>query len=94
MKGCQEKQGKKLFAFLFLFIQNFLLLGGLFFLFFVGDDVETNGVDLHHLEFDLALRAAQNLALFDFVFVHVNLGDAFRTPDHGENLLTKGSNSI
>ncbi len=60
----------------------------LFFLvFFFGDDVEAHGVDLNHFELDVALRAAQDFAFFNFIFVHINFGVALRTSDHGEILL-------
>jgi hypothetical protein len=40
-------------------------------------------MDLQHLEFHIALRASQDFAFFYFVFVHVNLGVAFRASHHG-----------
>jgi hypothetical protein len=46
-------------------------------------------VRLDHFEFGLALRAAQDLTFFDLVLVHIHLGGALGTPDHGENLLTR-----
>ncbi len=44
-------------------------------------------MDLHDFHFGFALVAGQNFAFLDFVFVNVNFCCAFRTPDHGENLL-------
>src|SRR5712692_640082 len=86
--GMPDEATEELLNLLFLFSQHFLLfLILLFFLFFLGDDVEVDRVGLHHLEFDLALRAAQDFAFFHFVFVHVNLGGAFGTPNHGETSL-------
>jgi hypothetical protein len=42
-------------------------------------------LDDFHLGF--TLWAAQDLAFFDFVFIHVDLGGAFRATDHGADLL-------
>jgi hypothetical protein len=97
LDGCGEKGDARgmgrlcLVFFLFLIIifekvaipGRFLLL--LFVLFFVQifrDDVQVNGMYLRHFELRFALRAAENLALFHFVFVHVDFGGTFGAADH------------
>jgi hypothetical protein len=93
------KRGELLgLLFFFLLLIRGTLLPAHFFIFLIvivfviGNDVEVNGVDLDHLEFDFALRAAQDLAFFYFVFVDVNFSSALRTANHGEDLLRMGSN--
>jgi hypothetical protein len=44
-------------------------------------------VNLHDFHFGFALGAGQNFAFLDFVFININFSGAFRTTDHGENLL-------
>ncbi len=79
------------FLFIIVIIFGEVAIRGLFlFLFFVlffvvqivRDDVQVNGMYLRHFEFGFALRAAENLALFDFVFVHVDFGGTFGAADH------------
>src|SRR5574341_938226 len=84
-EGMPGGKGSLLLCFLFFFIQKDFLPFFLFFLFlgFFGDHVEVNRVSLHHLEFDLALRATQDFAFFDFIFVHVDFGGAIGTANHG-----------
>jgi hypothetical protein len=63
-----------------------------FFIFVVihifGDDVQMHGMDLRDLQFRLALRATENLAFFDFVFVDVDFSGTFRATDHSSILRT------
>src|SRR6266850_2112243 len=49
----------------------------------IGDKVHVHGVRLRHLEFGLTLRTTQDLAFFDFIFVHIDFGGTFWTTDHG-----------
>src|SRR5208282_2867246 len=42
-----------------------------------------NRVSLRHFELNIAFRAAQDFAFFDFVFVQVDFGVAFRALGHG-----------
>jgi hypothetical protein len=86
------------FLFVFLFIVIFFdkvaVLGGFTFALFVflfiiqiiGNDVEVYRVRLGDFELGLALGAAQNLALFHFVFVNIDFGRAFRATNHGSIL--------
>ena len=53
------------------------------FVLIIGDDVQVDGVRLRNLEFRLTLRTTQDLAFFDFVFVHIDFGGTFWTTDHG-----------
>src|SRR6267142_5115539 len=53
------------------------------FVLIISDDVQVNGMRLRDLEFRLTLRTTQDLAFFDFVFVHIDFGGTFRTTDHG-----------
>src|SRR5882724_2781625 len=53
------------------------------FVLIIGDDVQVNGMRLRDLEFRLTLRTTQDLAFFDFVFVHIDFGGTFWTTDHG-----------
>src|SRR5262249_38678961 len=46
------------------------------------NDIEVDGMGLRNFELRLALGTAQNLALFHFVFVHVDFGGTFGTADH------------
>jgi 8-oxo-dGTP diphosphatase len=93
-QGCWEKgtSGSNLFFFVFLFVivPKFVPVLGLF-LFFqivvVGDGIDLDGMNLHDFHFRFALGAGQDFAFLDFVFIHVNFCGAFRTPDHGDNLL-------
>jgi hypothetical protein len=57
-----------------------------FFVLVVGvlrDDVEVNGMGLRDFELGLAFWATEDLALFDFVFVDVDLGGTIGAADHG-----------
>ncbi len=48
---------------------------------------------LRDLELGFALGTAQNLALFDFVFIDVDFGGTFRAADHG-SILRKGLHAV
>jgi hypothetical protein len=54
-----------------------------FFVQIIGDKVHVHGVRLRNLEFGLALGTTQDLAFFDFVFVHIDFGGTFWATDHG-----------
>jgi hypothetical protein len=43
---------------------------------------------LRHFEFRFALRATQDFAFLDFVFIHIDFGGTFRATDHGSTLRT------
>src|SRR5271156_5189282 len=80
--------------FFVLVIVLFIFLdAGLFLFFFVviifvfGDDDEMHGMRLGHFQLDVALRAAEDFAFLDFVFVQINFGVAFRTSGHEISLL-------
>src|SRR6266404_9681722 len=60
---------------LFLLVVLFVLV--------IGDEVQVDGMRLRDLEFRLTLRTTQDLAFFDFVFVHIDFGGTFWTTDHG-----------
>src|SRR5580658_5818801 len=67
-------------------------LSDLFFVFVVVlfiflDDDEMHGMRLRHFQLDVALRAAEDFAFLDFVFVQINFGVAFRTSGHENSLL-------
>ena len=93
-RGCRKKSksGSNLFFFVFLIVIVPKIVPILrFFLFFfvivIGDGIDFDGVDLHNFHFGFALGAGQDFAFLDLIFVNVNFCGAFRTPDHGENLL-------
>jgi hypothetical protein len=83
----------ELFLFFFL-VQQIAVLGHLcllfviliIVLFVVGDDVQMNRVDLRNFQLGFALRAAQNLAFFHFVFVDIDFGRTFRAANHGSSI--------
>src|SRR5229473_6787953 len=54
-----------------------------FLLFIFGNDVQVNGMGLRHFELGFTLRATQDLALFDLIFVDIDLCGTFRAADHG-----------
>jgi hypothetical protein len=99
-QGMLERKEKALllvvlFFLVFLF-QKIPVFGDLFFFFlvfffiqFVGDKIEVNGVGLRHFELGLALWATQNLAFLDFVFIDIDFGGTFGAADHG-SILRKG----
>jgi hypothetical protein len=49
----------------------------------IGDEIKVNGMRLRDLEFRFTLGTTQDLAFFDFVFVHIDFGGTFRATDHG-----------
>jgi len=51
------------------------------------DGIDLHGMDLNDFHLGFALGTRQDFAFFHFIFVDVNFSSAFRTPDHGENLL-------
>jgi hypothetical protein len=54
-----------------------------FFLFdFVGNGIEGYRMRLRNFQFAFAFRAAQDLSLFHFVFVHVNFSGTLGTAEH------------
>jgi hypothetical protein len=94
--GCQAGRGCPLFlVFFFLFfviivVNEIPVFGNLalFFLVFlfvlvIGDEVQVDGMRLRDLEFRLTLRTTQDLAFFDFIFIHIDFGGTFWTTDHG-----------
>jgi len=75
-----------LFRFVFVLLQIIRVVYGQHFFFvliFVGDHIHVDGMDLQHLQFHIALRAGEDFPFFYFVFVHINLGVAFRASHHG-----------
>src|SRR3981081_271000 len=73
------------FAFFFIFflviivVDEVAIFSGLAFIFLVvlfvriiGDEVQVDGMRLRDFEFGFALGATQDLAFFDFVFLHIN----------------------
>jgi len=90
--GPEIDAGMVLFFRLFLFRFFFVLLHVIsvvysqhffFVLIFVGNNVHVDGMDLQHLQFHITLRAGEDFAFLYFVFVHINLGVAFRASHHG-----------
>src|SRR6266850_4294551 len=79
------------FLFFVIIVVNEVSVFGDFALFFfvvffvqiIGDKVHVHGVRLRNLEFGLALGTTQDLAFFDFVFIHIDFGGTFWTTDHG-----------
>src|SRR5208337_2581940 len=65
----------------FVLFDVFLILL-VFFVKIVGDGIQHYWVGLRYLEFALALRAAQDLSLFHFVFVHINFCATFWAAEH------------
>src|SRR4051794_3779541 len=51
-----------------------------------GDDVEVHGMDLRHFQFGFTLWATQDLPLFHFVFIDIDLGRTLGAADHGSIL--------
>jgi hypothetical protein len=94
-RGVRDRLLHVLF-FLFFFVLGGIAVLGLLVLFFVviiivvvgifGDDVEVNGMDLRNFELGFTLRATQDLAFLDLVFVDVDFGGTFGAADHGSIL--------
>src|SRR5713101_3177864 len=78
------------FVFLVIIIVNeiavFLGLVVFFFVRIIGNQVQVDGMRLRDLELGFALGTAQDLALFDFVFIDIDFGGTFRATDHGSTL--------
>jgi len=76
-EDAKQAGGRLLFlVFLFVFFLVFLFVQ------ILRNDIEVDGMGLRNFELRLALGTAQNLALFHFVFVHVDFGGTFGTADH------------
>jgi 8-oxo-dGTP diphosphatase len=56
----------------------------------IGNHVHAHRTLLHDFKIRLALQAAQDLALFNLIFIAVNFSAAFWATDHGRNLLPDG----
>src|SRR5208337_2871762 len=66
-----------------IFVKLVLVLLDVFFIVkVVGDGIQRDRVDLRYLELALTLRAAQDLSLFHFVFVHINFCATFWAAEH------------
>jgi hypothetical protein len=83
------------FFLFFFFVQQIAVFGNLYFLFIifvviflvvVGNHAQMHRVCLLDFHLGFALRAAQDLAFFYFVFVHINFGGTLRAADHGSIL--------
>ena len=85
-KGCGSAAKELLFEVFLLVFQEFphiTIISFCFFVFLVfRDDIQMYGMGLNNLELGFAFRAIQNLALFYFVLVEINLDGAFRTANH------------
>jgi len=94
--GCQAGRGPLLLVFFLLFFFVIIIVNEvaifadltLFFLvvlfvLVISDEVQVDGMRLRDLEFRLTFRTTQDLAFFDFVFVHIDFGGTFWTTDHG-----------
>jgi 8-oxo-dGTP diphosphatase len=82
----RSRTAQLLHVLFFLLERAFFFLGqivipvfvlGLFIIIVLGDEVDQQRVDLHHLELGLTFGAVENLAFFYFVFVDVNFDTAF-----------------
>ena len=97
MGGCQAGRNVPLFLFFFfvlffvIIVVNQITVFGSFALFFlvvlfvqiIGDKIYVHGVRLRNLEFGFTLGTTQDLAFFDFIFVHIDFGGTFWTTNHG-----------
>jgi hypothetical protein len=74
-----------------IIVVNQIAVFGSFALFFlvvlfvqiIGDKIYVHGVRLRNLEFGFTLGTTQDLAFFDFIFVHIDFGGTFWTTNHG-----------
>jgi len=81
---------KFLFVFLvFLVLVFFLLFVFIIIVKIVGDGIQMDGMRLHDFEFHFTLRAVEDFAFLNFVFVHVNFCGTIRAANHGCDLLVK-----
>src|SRR5208282_4777004 len=71
-----------IFVKLVLVLLDVFLILLFFFVKVVGDGIQRDRVDLRYLELALTLRAAQDLSLFHFVFVHINFCATFWAAEH------------
>src|ERR1700756_2827712 len=90
--------GGSLFVFFFVLILNIFLIivivifGHILFVFLffyvivVRNDIHMHGMSLRDFHLGLAFRAAQDLSLFHFVFIHIEFGSTIRAADHGHFL--------
>jgi hypothetical protein len=77
--------------FFVIIVVNQITVFGSFALFFlvvlfvqiIGDKIYVHGVRLRNLEFGFTLGTTQDLAFFDFIFVHIDFGGTFWTTNHG-----------
>jgi 8-oxo-dGTP diphosphatase len=83
--------GRRLLLQVFLLVQDFVpqitvisirVRRWLFFFVVVGDDIQMHRMDLHNFELSFAFRAIQNLALFHFILIEIDLDGAFRATHH------------
>jgi hypothetical protein len=82
-----------LVGFFVVFIFEEIAVLPYFFLFLVfifvevfGDDVQMDGVYLRNFQLRFALRATEDFAFLNFVFVDVDFGGTFWATDHGSIL--------
>jgi|SRR6516225_6907876 hypothetical protein len=71
-----------------IFIKIFVLFFGDVVIVFVfveviGDRIQRDWMSLRNLQFGFTLRAAEDLALFYLVFVHINFSGTFWAAEHG-----------
>src|SRR5262250_1859830 len=64
----------------------FFALFILFLFVVVRNHVYVHRMSLRDFHLRLALRAAQNLSLFHFIFIHIQFGSTIRAADHGHFL--------
>jgi hypothetical protein len=76
--------------FVIIVVNQVTVFGGLALFFLVvlfiqiiGDKIYVHRVRLRNLEFGFAFGATQDLAFFDFIFVHIDFGGTFWTTNHG-----------
>jgi hypothetical protein len=67
----------------------FFFLVVIFVVVIVGNQIKADWMYLQNFEFGFTLRATENFAFLDFVFVNVDFGGTFRTTDHGSTPLWK-----
>src|SRR5260370_1014881 len=72
-----------IFSWLVFFVFFVFFVFVVFFIRVIGDESQVDAVRLRDLELGFALRTAQDLALFDFVFVDIDFGGTSRATDHG-----------
>jgi hypothetical protein len=65
-----------------IIVWGFRRVGFLIVVIVVGNHIHTDGTLLDDFEIRLAFETAQDLALFDLIFVAINFSAAFRATDH------------